>query len=55
MEEELLIENYPVISKPWDIPCIVCDHTEKCSVGNEFNPIGCPWLNHFLSGYTEEQ
>lgn len=49
MEEFLSIENYPEIAEPFDIPCIICDFLEKCNVGQEFNPIGCPWINHYLS------
>ncbi|MHA1976795.1 MAG: hypothetical protein ACW98I_07860 [Candidatus Hodarchaeales archaeon] len=48
MEELLTIENYPDLSKPWDSPCLICDHLERCGVGQEFNPIGCPWLNNYL-------
>ncbi len=49
MQELLSKENYPPeLSKPWDTPCMICDHLEKCNLGHEFNPIGCPWLNYFL-------
>ena len=49
MEELLKIEDYPELTEPWDVPCIICDHLERCGIGQEFNPIGCPWFNHFLS------
>ena len=49
MEELLTIENYPELSLPWDTPCLICDHLEKCNVGAEFNPISCPWLNHYFT------
>ncbi|MFX0016901.1 MAG: hypothetical protein ACFFB2_19615 [Promethearchaeota archaeon] len=49
MVELLTKENYPELSGSWDIPCMICEHLEKCSIGQEFNPIGCPWLNHYLA------
>ncbi|MHA1214718.1 MAG: hypothetical protein ACTSPG_05440 [Candidatus Hodarchaeales archaeon] len=54
MEEKLTLENYPELSKPWDTPCLICDFLDKCNVGAEFNPIGCPWLNHYISMHLEE-
>lgn len=49
MEELLTLETYPELSEPWDLPCYICDHLTRCSIGQEFNPIGCPWLNHYLA------
>ncbi|MHA1995402.1 MAG: hypothetical protein ACW97Z_12740 [Candidatus Hodarchaeales archaeon] len=49
MEELLTLENYPDLSKPWNSPCLICDHLERCGVGQEFNPIGCPWLNNYIA------
>ena len=50
MEELLTAENYPELSAPWDTPCLICDHLEKCNLEfSEFNPISCPWMNLFLS------
>ena len=49
MEELLTIEIYPELSIPWDCPCMICDHLERCGIGQEFNPIGCPWMNHYIS------
>jgi hypothetical protein len=54
MEELLTIEIYPELSKPWDCPCMICDHLERCGIGQEFNPIGCPWMNHYISLMIEE-
>jgi hypothetical protein len=52
MEETLTKENYPDLTmgleSHWNTPCLICDYLEKCNIGAEFNPIGCPWLNHYL-------
>ncbi len=55
MEELLTAENYPEMTLPWDPPCLICDHLEKCNLEfSEFNPISCPWMNLYLSrGKTE--
>ena len=50
MEELLTVDNYPELSQPWDTPCLICDHLEKCNLEfSEFNPISCPWMNLYLS------
>ena len=49
MEELLTLENYPDLLTPWNVPCMICDHLERCGIGQEFNPIGCPWLNNFIT------
>ncbi|MHA1967290.1 MAG: hypothetical protein ACW964_05770 [Candidatus Hodarchaeales archaeon] len=50
MEELLTPENYPELLAPWDTPCLICDHLEKCNLEfSEFNPISCPWMNLYLS------
>ncbi|MHA1941030.1 MAG: hypothetical protein ACXACP_07680 [Candidatus Hodarchaeales archaeon] len=49
MEELLTLENYPDLTTPWNVPCMICDHLERCGIGQEFNPVGCPWLNNFIS------
>jgi len=49
MEELLKIEDYPSLSEPWTCPCMICDHLERCGIGQDFNPIGCPWMNHYIS------
>ena len=54
MLELLTKENYPELSEPWDTPCMICDHLEKCSIGAEFNPIGCPWLNHYFTLHIDK-
>ncbi|MFX0123512.1 MAG: hypothetical protein ACFFAE_07705 [Candidatus Hodarchaeota archaeon] len=48
MQELLTKENYPELSGSWDTPCMICEHLEKCNIGQDFNPIGCPWLNHYI-------
>ena len=55
MEELLTIELYPELSEPWDCPCLICDHLERCGIGQEFNPIGCPWMNHFITLMIEKE
>ncbi|MFX0052586.1 MAG: hypothetical protein ACFFAJ_17650 [Candidatus Hodarchaeota archaeon] len=55
MEELLTIENYPDLSEPWDTPCMICDHLLRCGIGQEFNPIGCPWLNYYLVSKLNNQ
>lgn len=53
MDEILLLENYPILTKPWDSPCLICDYLDQCNVGAEFNPIGCPWLNHYIGMHID--
>ncbi len=54
MQELLTKENYPELSEPWDTPCMICDHLEKCNIGQDFNPIGCSWINHYISLYIDK-
>ena len=54
MEELLKVEDYPSLTEPWTCPCMICDHLERCGIGQDFNPIGCPRMNHYISILIEK-
>ncbi|WP_455464555.1 hypothetical protein [Candidatus Hodarchaeum mangrovi] len=34
MDEILMLENYPILTKPWDSPCLICDYLEQFAFEN---------------------